>query len=400
MLTVSSEFRCSSVPSVNSVAKDIHIIIGTKAQFIKMAPVMKGLESRGVTYNFINLGQHGETVERLRKQFRVRSSEVQSSEADIISLPGMLKWAADLLFVIVFKKKYLKDKIFKGQGGVALIHGDTLSTLIGLFMAKRAGLKVAHVESGLRSWNYFHPFPEELIRVICMRFSDFLFAPSDEAVENLKKMSVKGKIFNTGGNTGMDAVKIVQSSEFGVNPPQSTLNLRGEVKGGYVIVSIHRFENLYSRKRFRFILDTVDEVSKRFNVVFVMHGPTEKKLSSEFGVRSSEFINSKLKTLNSKRVVYLPLQDYPTFLRLVKDAEFVITDGGSVQEECYYLGKPCLIMRKRTERNDGIGENAVLAAFNSDITREFVEDYKKYERPELYTGIRPSDILIEEVLRL
>lgn len=374
------------------MAKDIHIIIGTKAQFIKMAPVMKGLESRGVPYNFINLGQHAETVSKLLRQFQIQDPrfKIKDSETkDVSSIFGIVKWLAGHLIAIAFRPRYLREEIFKGQGGVALIHGDTLSTLVGLLMAKRSRLKVAHIESGLRSWNYFNPFPEELIRVICMRSSDYLFAPSDEAVENLNKMGVKGKVFNTGGNTGMDAVKIVQNSEFGVNHPQSPLNLRGEAKGGYVLVSVHRFENLYSRKRFRFILDTVEEVSKRFNVAFVMHGPTEKRLNKS-GVRSQE----------SGVVNYLPLQDYPAFLSLTKGSEFVITDGGSVQEECFYLGKPCLIMRKRTERVDGVGRNAMLAAFNSDITKEFVEDYKKYERPELYPEIRPSDILIEEVLRL
>ena len=192
------------------VAKTIHIIIGTKAQFIKMAPVMKGLESRSIPYNLINLGQHAATVRKLASRFGIRSSWTLSScERDVTSLFGVLTWFFSLLSIIVLRPKYIRAKIFKGTGGVALIHGDTLSTLIGLLMSKRIGLNVAHVESGLRTWDYLHPFPEELIRVVCMRFSDYLFAPSDEAVYNLKMRWVKGKIFNTGGNTGAYAVSMV-----------------------------------------------------------------------------------------------------------------------------------------------------------------------------------------------
>lgn len=377
----------------------LHIIIGTKAQFIKMAPLMKGLESRGIPYNFINLGQHGATVERLKEQFGVQQNPPSplfgegqgEGQKDIVSLPGMFKWLANHLMTVAFRKQYLKDEIFKGQSGVALIHGDTLSTLIGLLMAKRAGLKVAHVESGLMSWNYLHPFPEEIIRVICMRYSDYLFAPSDEAVENLKRMKVKveveGKrrIFNTGGNTGMDAVKMTLqgSGAYGHTPSEP-----------YVLASIHRFENLYSRKRFRFILDTVNEVSKRFNVVFVMHGPTEKKLKAKGRWGDGE------KGRSDAPIRYIPLQDYPTFLHLIRDAEFVVTDGGSVQEECFYLGKPCLIMRKRTERNDGIGENAVLCGFNMDTVDAFVSSYNNYRVKKSFSEVTPSDKVIGVLLTL
>ena len=86
MLTESSEFHFCSVSSVNSVAKDIHVIIGTKAQLIKMAPVMKGLESNGVPYNFINLGQHAETVSKLLRQFQIQDPRFKIQEASPVSV--------------------------------------------------------------------------------------------------------------------------------------------------------------------------------------------------------------------------------------------------------------------------------------------------------------------------
>lgn len=363
----------------------IHIIIGTKAQFIKMAPVMKEFESRGVSCNFINLGQHAETVSKLLWQFHIQDPRVKiqdSGRKDISSIFGIIKWLAGHFATIVFRPRYLRTTVFKGQDGIALIHGDTLSTLIGLLMAKRAGLKVAHVESGLRSWNSLHPFPEELIRVFCMRVSDYLFAPSGEAVENLKKMKVRGTVFNTHWNTGIDATRAaVRGQGSGVSKAQHP----------YVLVSIHRFENLYSKKRFRFILDTVDEVSKKFNVVFVMHGPTERKLTKAVVSGQWSLV---------RNITYLPLQNYTEFLGLIKDAEFIITDGGSIQEECCYLGKPCLIMRKRTERGDGVGRNAMLASFDKTIIYAFIRDYEKYKKKETIPEMSPSIMLVDEIVKL
>ena len=378
---------------MTTVTKSIHIIIGTKAQFIKMVPVMKGFESRGITYNYINLGQHGATVEKLLKQSGVRSSELGGcAKRDVTSLFGVLIWLIGHLVTIIFRGKYLKKQVFKGRKGVALIHGDTASSLIGLLMAKRAGLKIAHVESGLRSWSYFHPFPEELIRVVCMRWADYLFAPSDGAIDNLHKMKVRGEVFHTGGNTGIDAARLIGETAIG----SEDLKARGKP---YVLFSVHRFENLYSRKRFGFITDIVDEISKRFNVIFVMHGPTERKLNKlKTGISLKNQARQDQIPVGT-RITYLPLQDYPEFLKMIHDAEFVITDGGSVQEECYYFGKPCLIMRKRTERTDGIGRNAVLGKFDIEVINNFFNSYKEFQREQWQSKESPSEKLTVEILK-
>lgn len=370
----------------------IHIIIGTKAQFIKMIPVIKGLESRSISYNLIHLGQHAHTVKRLVKQFNVRQPDFElQSNKDVVTILGMIRWLCRLTLIIAFRKNYLKNVIFGGEEGIVLIHGDTLSTLIGLMMAKRGGLKVAHVESGLRSWSYFHPFPEELLRIVCMKFSDYLFAPSDEAVSNIGRMKVKGALFNTCGNTGMETAALA-------GPVADMHDL-----GRYVLVSIHRFENLFSRERFEFILNVVEEVSKKYKVLFVMHGPTEKKIKRlKRGildiVESDDSLFSKPDKLSS--VTYLPLQDYSTFMELIKNAEFIVTDGGSIQEECSYLGKPCLIMRKRIERTDGIGENALLCSFDMNLVDQFIGDYGTFRREAVSLKVGPSERLIEEILKI
>ena len=394
----------------------IHIIIGTKAQFIKMAPVIKGLESGGIPFNLINLGQHSETVKKLIKQFDAPVPDFEfSCNRDVVTIPGMIKWALHLVSVVTFRKKYLDEKVFVGKRGVALVHGDTLSTLLALLMAKRAGLKVAHVESGLRSWSFFNPFPEEFIRLICMKFSDFLFAPSHESVSNLKRMGVKGSIFNTEGNTGQDSVRTA-IEKIKLRAEESGSDIQAEKQEvvesrlsseAYVLVSIHRFENLYSRKRFTFILDLVEEISKKHKVVFVMHGPTEKRMQKFRAKRSDSFRSahgaggsSRTETAPGASVTYLPLQEYFIFVDALNNAEFVMTDGGSVQEECFYLGKPCLIMRKRSERSEGLGENALLCRFDMKAATQFIRGYGTFRREVTSLKVRPSERLVEEVLKI
>ena len=158
----------------------IHIIIGTKAQLIKMAPIMLRLQGKNIPYNFIFTGQHQETIDDLRENFSIKPPDVTLHYGeDITSVPSMLLW----LIKISFKSLFFRNSIFQGDhknNGIVLVHGDTFSTLLGAIMGRIAGLKVAHVESGLRSFDLWNPFPEELTRIITSWLSNIYFK-----VENL-----------------------------------------------------------------------------------------------------------------------------------------------------------------------------------------------------------------------
>ena len=104
-------------------------------------------------------------------------------------------------------------------------------------------MRVAHVESGLRSWSLLHPFPEEMIRIHCMRHADYLFAPGEWAVGNLRKMGVRGKVFETGGNTVEDSLRLASPAD------------AASVRAPYCLVAFHRVENIYSRRRLRKIVE-------------------------------------------------------------------------------------------------------------------------------------------------
>ena len=174
----------------------IHIFVGTKAQFIKMAPIMQELDRRGIVYNFIDAGQHAGLTGDLIDQFDLRQPNVFLREegGNIDTLLQAFAWTVSNLWRIVLRRNQVCRRVFGGGDGICLIHGDTLTTLLSLLYAKRCGLKVAHVEAGLRSYHLLDPFPEEMIRLIAMRHSDILFAPSDWALENLHKMGYGQKV--------------------------------------------------------------------------------------------------------------------------------------------------------------------------------------------------------------
>lgn len=355
----------------------IHFFIGTKAQFIKMAPVIAEFKGRGIAYRYVDSGQHADLTRILRQTFGIGEPDVCLSEGgDIISIFAAFKWTVKLLFQSIFAKGKLRKDVFPG-GGICLIHGDTLSTLLGLKMAKAAGLKVAHVEAGLRSYNIFHPFPEELIRIYCMKRCDLLFAPSDETYENLAKMNVKGKLFNVHGNTVVDALRLMQDVP-------ATLDLPAEP---YALAACHRLETITRRKKLRSVVELLNCVAKQIKVVFVTHKPTRKYLE-KFGLHN---------TLDSN-IDILDMQDYMNFTALLKSAKMVLADGGSIQEECAYLNKPCLILRHRTERPDGLGKNAVLWDFDNSILEDFLKKSEQVAQPDMENWPRPSKEIVERII--
>lgn len=332
----------------------IHIFIGTKAQFIKMAPVMVELDRRGLAYNYIDSGQHGAFTRSLRETFRIREPDVSLGKSghDITTMGTAALWAMQLWTGSVYRKQWLREKVFPG-GGICLVHGDTLSTLLGVRLARAAGVAVGHVEAGLRSRSLLHPFPEEIIRLYCMRRCNVLFAPSHEAVRNLAGMKVRGNVVHVEGNTVVDSLRLVENAKPSTDIPSIP----------YALAACHRFETITSRRRLEAVVGLLNRVSQEMRVLFVTHKPTRKRLE-RYG----------LVQRLSKCVVVLEMQDYVNFTTLMRNAKIVLADGGSIQEECAYFGKPCLILRDKTERSDGLGTTARVWGFDARVLEAFLAD--------------------------
>lgn len=358
----------------------IHFFIGTKAQFIKMAPVMVEMRDRGIPFRYVDSGQHAHITRSLRRVFDMSDPDMslRADTGDIVTIPSAVHWYLKHALLSIFQKRWLKREVFP-DGGVCLIHGDTLSTLLGLQMARAAGLDVAHVEAGLRSHRISDPFPEELIRIYCMRRSRVLFAPSDEAAQNLAKMKVSGRVVQLGGNTVVDSLHLMDNVTCNVPIPQEP----------FALVTCHRLETITSRKRLTQVVKLINRVAEETAVVFVMHKPTRKHLS-----------RFSLDTSLKPNVKCLDMLDYCDFLAFLKMARFVLTDGGSVQEECFYLNKPCLIIRNATERSDGLGRNAVLWRFSSEVADEFLSSIDSDAQSHPIALPRPSATIVETLVQM
>lgn len=359
----------------------IHIFAGTKAQFIKMAPIMLELNRKSIVYNLIDAGQHAELTAEITRQFGLREADafLRSGQTNINTVLEAFAWAGKSLVQIAFRRRYLYQRLFRGESGICLIHGDTLTTLLSLLCAKRCGLKVAHIEAGLRSYGLLNPFPEEIIRLIAMRYSDFLFAPSESAAQNLRKMGYGSKTVNSDGNTIAEAVQIARQSMAGQERP----NRR------YALVTIHRVENIYSRSRLSKIVTLIEQISREHKVAFVLHEPTRRQLAR---------FNLLGRLLRNEMIQVMPLQPYFEFLRLLSGSDFVVTDGGSIQEETYFLNVPCLLMRTRTERQEGLGENVFLASFDRGRIDQFLRNFSALRRPKVEDRLHPSRIIVEHLL--
>jgi UDP-N-acetylglucosamine 2-epimerase len=183
----------------------LHVFLGTKAQYIKTAPLLRLLEARSVDHRLIDSGQHARLAASLRGELGLRAPDhVLGGEGDVESVPQALRWSASLATQLASPAR-LRRTVFGGSGGICIVHGDTPSTLLSTMMARRAGLRVAHLEAGLRSHSLLHPFPEEAIRLLVMRWSALLFAPDDTAVANLAAMGVRGRVVAVGANTSVEA---------------------------------------------------------------------------------------------------------------------------------------------------------------------------------------------------
>jgi len=352
--------------------RKIYVVIGTRAQLIKMAPLMSLLQKQTIPYEFIYTAQHRETISRILQDFHVKNPDrtiYNKSEAN--TLTKFLGWGGSMFIKILNPKKIFPEK------GIILTHGDTVTTAWAAVVGKLAGCKVFHVESGIRSFKIFNPFPEELMRLITFRFSDVYFCPNNWAVNNLRKY--KGKKIDLGINPVYDSVKIAINSNVKVELPQEK----------FVVVSIHRFENIFTKKLEKTIIPLLEKIADfGFILVFVLHPSTRNVLLKN---------NAKLyKRLESnKKIILKERYPYFEFLQLLNASEFVITDGGSNQEELSYMGKPTLLFRDVTERIEGLDKNTVISHFDPKIIMEFVENYQKKQSSFKNVETSPSQIIVD-----
>ena len=325
--------------------------IGTRAQLIKMAPVMLELERRQLPFVFVLTGQHCETMDELIADFAILTPPVKLyAGAEITGIAQMSRW----FFLVLQKSIRLIKPYTKTQSNILLVHGDTASTLVGALTAKWLRIPLHHVEGGLRSHHWFDPFPEEMIRVLVGRMADVAYCPGEWAAGNAGNYG--GRVVNTATNTITDALELVLHRENGVNHDLLATQ-------PYCVVSIHRFENIFKPKRLHQVVEMVNVLAKDCPVIFVLHPATKKRLE----------MAGLFDTLAKNPAITLkPRMSYSRFIALAAKAQFVVTDGGGNQEELAYLAIPTIVARKVSERKDGLGSTTIINNLDPNGIRQFL----------------------------
>ena len=327
----------------------IAIILGTRPEIIKMSPVIRECEKRELEYFILHTGQHYSY--NLDKIF---FSELELPAPKYNLDVGSGTHAEETGKMLIGMEKVLKEE----KPNIILVEGDTNTVLAGALAASKLHVKVGHVEAGLRS--YDRTMPEEINRVLADHVSDYLFAPTEKAKENLLREGIdKSKIFVT-GNTIVDAVYQNLEIARGKVDILNKLNLNPE---GYFLVTAHRQENVDVKKRLKGILDGLKLVYNDFNlpIIYPIHPRTMKRIK-DFGLEVSKGIK-----------LIEPL-GFLGFLQLEANAKLVLSDSGGVHEETCILKVPCVTLRDNTERPETleVGSN-VLAGVNQEKILEGVK---------------------------
>ncbi len=355
----------------------IHIVVGTRAQFLKMAPIMLALEAKQMRWRWIYTAQHKDTMDQLIAGFNVKQPDKTLFDwhTEAKTMKKMAFWLARIMTCLINGHKAILDG-YTGPDHVVLTHGDTITAWWGALLGRLAGCKVMHVESGLRSFNLFEPFPEELNRLITFYLSDIYACPGKWALENLK--AFKGVKLNTFHNTQLETLHhgLIHASGREENT----------IKNKYAVVTIHRYENIFKQDRLKKIITLIEKISYKIPLLFVLHPSTASKLD-ETGYGKRLFENAN--------ITPVPRMDHVSFIKLINAAEFVVTDGGGNQEELFHLGKPCLLFRSYTERLEGLSQNTVLSKFNESIIEDFINNYEKYRKPPTVPEKKPSHIIAD-----
>ena len=320
------------------------IILGTRPEIIKMSPLIRSCEKKGIDYFVLHTGQHY-SYEMDRVFFKDLHLPAPRYNLDVGSGSHAVQTGAIMAGV----EKILADE----KPEVVLVQGDTNTVLAGTLAASKSYVRgpeklpveVGHVEAGLRSFD--RTMPEEINRIIADHISDYCFAPTDVAKKNLLHEGIEEKKIFVTGNTIVDAVRqnLVLSNE-----SRKTIADLGLSEKGYFLVTLHRQENVDDKTRLEGIFTALTRLHTTTGVpiVFPVHPRTEKMIKS-FG-------------LDLRGINLIPPQGFLDFLQLESNARLALTDSGGVQEETCILGVPCVTIRDSTERPETVAVGANIVA--------------------------------------
>ncbi|MBM3318887.1 MAG: UDP-N-acetylglucosamine 2-epimerase (non-hydrolyzing) [Candidatus Eisenbacteria bacterium] len=305
----------------------IHCIAGARPNFVKIGPIMRALSAReGLAARLINTGQHYDA-----QMSRAFFEDLALPEPDRHLEVGSGSHGAQTARVLERYEQVLAEE----RPALTLVVGDVNSTLACALAAAKAGVAVAHVEAGLRSFD--RGMPEEINRLLTDQLADYLFITCRDAGDNLLREGIAAEKIHFVGNVMIDA--LVESLPLAARrAAPARFGLTGRA---YAVATIHRPSNVDTAEGFTRVLEILAGTGARLPVVFPLHPRTEKR-AAELG------LEARLRGLPG--VILTPPLRYLEFLDLLRQARLVLTDSGGLQEETSVLGIPCLTLRANTER--------------------------------------------------
>jgi len=349
------------------------VVFGTTGELIKLAPVLLRLEARGHRYVLATTGQQVQQIPSFLDQFGLRRPDLWLARGaggrDLRVNSDIPGWVATVA------RSWIRERRRLRRTPLVLVHGDTMTTVLGSMMGRSLRATVAHIEGGLRSFDLRHPFPEELNRKVATALSRIHYAPGAWAAGNLHR----GDVVDTGSNTIRDSLELVSDDRPAVTLPE----------GPFGIVSVHRFELINHRRLLTETIDVLAEAASSTPLLFIDHPVTVAALE-RFRL---------LDRFDATAFVRIPRLRFFDFVRIERRSSFVVTDSGGSQEECFYLDLPCLVHRVKTERREGLGENAVLSEMRADVLRDFLADPSRFRRRTELVPASPSDVVVGDLER-
>jgi len=305
----------------------IHLVCGARPNFMKIAPLYHALKKElWAEPVIVHTGQHYD-------------SNMSDAIFEDLGLPqphihlgvGSGSHAEQTAKVMMAYEKVVRDR----TPDLVVVVGDVNSTVAATLVASKLGIKVAHLEAGLRSFD--RRMPEEINRLVTDVLADMLWTPSEDAVENLRKEGISREKIHSVGNIMIDSLEMLRAKI----ESQQTYVTFGLERGGYGVVTLHRPSNVDDPAVLKTVSGLLADISEMMPLVFPVHPRTRAKLD-ESGL---------LAQLKKCKQLFLPEPlNYVRFMNLVFNCRLVITDSGGIQEETSYLGIPCLTVRENTER--------------------------------------------------
>ena len=315
-------------------------VFGTRPEAIKMAPLVKALEKEpSIISKVIVTAQHRDMLDQVLNLFDI----IPDYDLNIMKNRQTL---TDITMRIL---ETLSPILKKEKPDVILVHGDTNTTFASALAAFYEKIAVGHVEAGLRTRNKYSPYPEEMNRQLTTRLTDYHFAPTEKAKNNLLTEGIDPKTIYVTGNTVIDALLSVSKKPFNI---KTILGLEDiDFNKKIILVTAHRRENLGVRMEniFSAIKDILNE-EKALEIIFPIHkNPKVREIAYRF-------------LGDNKQVHFIEPLGYHPFVKVMEKANLILTDSGGIQEEAPSLAKPVLVLRDTTERPEAIEAGTVILA--------------------------------------